>query len=67
MVYNCVVITIKEVKNVLPTENTNSKLVETVELVERLKKLTPLEQNFIKGYIQGILDSQPQAKAKESA
>jgi len=33
----------------------NNELAEAVELVENLKKLPPLEQTFLKGYIQGML------------
>lgn len=45
----------------------SSRLAETIEMVEQLKKLSPMEQSFIKGYIQGILDSQPETEQKESA
>ena len=37
-------------QNSVPTE-----LAEAVELVENLKKLPPMEQTFLKGYIQGML------------
>lgn len=33
----------------------SNELAEAVELVENLKKLPPLEQTFLKGYIQGML------------
>ena len=33
----------------------SQELAEAVELVESLKKLPPLEQIFLKGYIQGML------------
>jgi aerobic-type carbon monoxide dehydrogenase small subunit (CoxS/CutS family) len=67
-VYNCGEITEKEVNSMLGTQLvTNSKLVETIEMVEQLKKLSPLEQSFIKGYIQGILDSQPEPDQKQPA
>ncbi len=45
----------------------NSQLVEMVEMVEQLKKLPPMEQSFIKGYIQGIIDSQQEPDQKQTA
>ena len=40
------------------TATIDKELAEAVDLVEKLKKLSPMEQNFIKGYIQGRLDAQ---------
>ncbi|MER2081240.1 MAG: hypothetical protein ABS876_06930 [Ruminococcus sp.] len=40
----------------LSTQNSvSTELAEAVELVENLKKLPPMEQTFLKGYIQGML------------
>lgn len=47
--------------------NLSSELAEAVELVEKLKKLSPMEQNFIKGYIQGRLDTQTESEQKQTA
>ncbi len=33
----------------------SNEIAEAVELVENLKKLPPMEQTFLKGYIQGML------------
>ena len=45
----------------------DTELAAAVELVEKLKQLTPIEQTFLKGYIQGRLDAHTDTNEQKTA
>lgn len=52
----------------LSTQNSvSTELAVAVELVEKLKQLDPMEQVFLKGYIQGRLDAHTDTNEQKTA